>query len=136
MYHPQQVTLNHPLPGLGHATLSIYCVLFLVFSLEFSGLLLMVLRPQPLPGALVVTLGITLAQTSINFFYFWSVWISRGRWREGWRRELIRQLFSIVCFLVDLLAIAASWAILALTITTGLSLQVHALLIASIRWTS
>lgn len=90
----------------------------------------MILRAQPLSGALVVTLGVTLAQTSVNVFYIWSVWISRGRWREDWRRELNHQLFSIFCLLIDLLAVAAFWAILTLTATTELSLQVPRILIA------
>jgi len=73
---------------------------------------------------------ITLAQTSINVFYIWSVWISRGQWREDWRRELNHQLFSIFCLLVDLWVIAAIWAILTLAATTESSLQVHTLIIA------
>jgi len=48
---------------------------------------------------------------------------------HGWHRKLIHQLFPIFCLLVNLLVIAALWAIGALIATTGLSLQVHTLIV-------
>ncbi len=127
-YHPQHILFDPPLPAVHCATFSIYCVVLVVFSLETSGLVMIMLGSQSLSVAFIIVSGISLAQIFINLFYIWSVWRSRGLWREDWHRELIRQLFRISCLLVDLLAIAAFWAILALT--TGLSVQVHTSIIA------